>query len=136
MAITIPNKLWVKTYGLSDDYYVELTSCIKFNGIKWSRNDIDASTAGRDTQDGLMHRARVAIKARLDVECIPLDATLMAYVLQAIEPQWLTVKFFDPNRGAYREATMYSNNVSATFLKYNTDGTSYWEGLTFPLIEQ
>lgn len=136
MAITIPNKIWVKTYGASDNDYVELTSYIALGGVKWSRNDIDASTAGRDTQDGLMHRARVAIKARLDINCVPLKAEQMAYVLQAIRPQWLSVKFFDPQEGNYRVATMYSNNVNATFLKYNTDGTSYWEGLTFPLIEQ
>ena len=134
MAITIPNKLWVKPHGSGT--YKELTQYIAFSGIKWSRNDIDASDAGRDTYDGLLHRSRVAVKARLDVNCIPLKADAMADVLQAIYPEWLDVKFFDPQQGGYREAVMYSNNVNAQFLMMNKDGTSYWQGLSFPLIEQ
>lgn len=46
--------------------FIDLTPYIAFEGLKWSRNDIDAQNSGRDTQDGLMHRKRVAQKARLD----------------------------------------------------------------------
>lgn len=132
--ITIPNKLWVKPLHADDSNYVELTRYIKLGGVKWSRNDVEASTAGR-TQDGYMHRARVAIKIRLDISCTPLYAEDMKVVLQAIKPVRLTVKYFDPQEGEYVEKDMYSNNLGAQFLKMNTDGTSYWEGLDFPLIE-
>ena len=32
--------------------------------------------------------------------------------------------------------TMYSNNNPASYLMRKPDGTEYWEGITFPLIEQ
>ena len=134
MAITIPNKLWVKPWG-SNANYTELTPYLALGGLSWSRNDVDASSAGR-TQDSKMHRARLGVKARLDANCTPLYAEDMSLVLTAILPEWLSVKFFDPQIGNYREAKMYSNNVKATFLKMNADGTSYWESLTFPLIEE
>ena len=134
MAITIPNKLWVKPKGYGDGSYVELTPYIAFSGLKWSRNDVEAADAGR-TQDSIMHRNRVGIKCRLDATCTPLYADQMKVVLQAILPEKLTVKYFDPTIGNYRVADMYSNNITANFLKMNTDGTQYWEALQFPLIE-
>lgn len=134
MAIVIPNKLWVKPFGAPDSAYVELTPYIMFNGLKWSRNDVEASDAGR-TQDGYMHRHRVGIKIRLDASCKPLLADDMATVLQAVLPVTLTVRYFDPMYGGYRVANMYSNNITSDFLKMNTDGTQYWQNLQFPLIE-
>ena len=134
MAITIPNKLWVKPKGAGDGSYVELTPYIAFGGLKWSRNDVESADSGR-TQDSIMHRGRVGIKCRLDATCTPLYADQMKIVLRAILPQDLTVRFFDPQEGGYRVADMYSNNITASFVKMNIDGTQYWEALQFPLIE-
>lgn len=126
--------LKVRTYG-SNGAYTDLSAYIAYGGLKWSRNDIDASDAGRDTQDGLMHRARVAIKIRLDVTCRPLTETEATAVLQAILPEWLDVQYFDPQSGATVSKKMYSNNIPATFLiRHGT--TNWWTGIAFPLIEQ
>lgn len=115
--------------------YTDLTPYIAFGGLKWSRNDIDASNSGRDTQDGLMHRARVAIKTRLDVTCKPLTNAEAKTVLTAIQPEWLWVKYYDVQAGSIQTKKMYSNNIPATALI--TKGTTdYWTGITFPLIEQ
>lgn len=120
--------------------YTDLSSYIAYNGLKWSRNDIDASDAGRDTQDGLMHRARVAIKIRLDVTCRPLEESEATTVLQAILPEWLDIQYFDPQSGAIRGGVnnpvkFYSNNIPATFL-IRQGTTNRWTGIAFPLIEQ
>ena len=126
--------LRVRQWG-SAGAYTDLSPYIAYGGLKWGRNDIDASDAGRDTQDGLMHRARVAIKIRLDVTCRPLKEDELTTVLQAILPQWLQVQYFDPQDGTTVTKKMYSNNIPASFL-IRHGSTNWWTGVTYPLIEQ
>ena len=140
MAITIPNTVWVAPLGT--DNFVELTPYIAYQGVKWSLNGVEAASTGR-TQDSILHLDRVGAKVRLDISCRPLSADDMKTVLQAIIDRahiktkvWLRVKYFDPWYGGIHEAKMYTNNISAQFLKMNADGTSYWQGLQFPFVEQ
>ena len=114
---------------------VDITPYIAFGGVKWERSDIDASDSGR-TMDGVMHRGRVASKIRLDVTCKPLTTAEASKVLSAILPEWVTVKYTDPMAGTTLTKTMYSNNTPATYLIKKPNGVEYWNGITFPLIEQ
>ena len=116
--------------------YTDLTPYIALGGLKWQRADIDSSSAGRGTQDGLMHRARVSLKVRLDCSCRPLTSDEAKIVLTAIRPVWLQVKYLDPQAGGIQTKKMYSNNIPASFLFMRPDNTSYWEGIEFPLIEE
>lgn len=124
----------IRAYG-SSGAYTDLIPYLAEGGIKWSRNDIDASSAGRSTQDGLLHRARVAIKARLDCTCRPLTQSELSTVLTALQPEWLQVQYHDPTTNATVTKKMYSNNIPASF-KIMRGSTQYWAGVTFPLIEQ
>ena len=140
MAINIPVSVQVRDWDdrnetEADAPYTDLTPYIALGGLKWSRNDIEASSAGRDTQDGKMHRARVGISIRLDCKCRPLLLHEAKIVLEAIHPVWLQVKYLDPQQGAMRTCQMYSNNIPATFL-FMRDNTNYWEGIEFPLIDR
>jgi hypothetical protein len=100
-------------------------------GIKWTRNDLDGSNAGR-TMDGTMHRERVTTKIRMDITCMPLRSEDAAVVLNAIYPEYVEVEYTDPMYGHVIK-TMYSNNIPATYLDTKTD---YWEGIAFALIER
>ena len=115
--------------------YTNLTPYIALGGLKRSRNDVEASDAGR-TQDGKMHRHRVSIKIRLDCTCRPMTTDETHILLPAIEPVWLQVRYLDPSTGALRTMKAYSNNIPASFLFMRPDGESYWEGIEFPLIEE
>ena len=138
MAITTLVSVKVREYG-SSAAYTDLTPYLALGGLKWSRNDVEASSAGR-TQDGIMHRARVSIKVRLDCKCRPLTTDEAHIVLPAIQPEWLQVQYLDPSTGAVETKKMYSNNIPATFLfMTGQEGAytgSYWEGIEFPLIEE
>lgn len=152
MAITIPIHLEVRDWkwhgqSASAHPFTDLTPYLALGGLKWSRNDIDAAKSGRETtQDGLMHRKRVSLKIRLDGTCRPLLTDEARIVLQAILPEWLEVRYLDPMYSSaangvdqttgLRTAQMYSNNIPATFLFMRNDGTSYWEGIEFPLVER
>lgn len=112
----------------------DLTPYIALEGLKYSRNDIDAAGSGRDTQDGLMHRHRVAQKARWDATLRPLTQSEMNTVLGWVQAESFLVKTLDPRTGATTIYTVYSNNIPATF-KMQRGETQYWAGLAIPFIE-
>lgn len=113
---------------------VDILPYVAHQGIKWSRNDLDSPEAGR-TLDGIMHRARVATKIRWDITCRPLKSDEASTLLNLIQNEWVTVECTDPMSGL-RTGTFYSNNNPATHMLLQEDGTEWWDGITFPLIEQ
>lgn len=114
---------------------VDMVPYIKFGGFKWQRSDVDSSKTTR-ALDGTLERVRVATKRRLDIECRPLTAKEVQIVLSAIMPVWVSVNYYDPQEGKAVTRTMYSNNNPATYAMKKPDGTEWWDGITFPLIER
>lgn len=114
---------------------VDITPYIKYQGFKWTRNDVDGPDAGR-TMDATMHRERVATKIRLDISCRPLLTAEASLVLNLILPEYVSVTYIDPMAGTTVTKTMYSNNNLASYCIKKNDGREYWQGIDFPLIEQ
>ena len=113
---------------------VSLLNYLAEDGIKWTRFDVEAPDTGR-TLDGVMHRGRVATKVRLDITCRPLTSSEASLVLQAILPEYVTVRYIHPQDGSVTR-TMYSNNIPTICATVNPDGTALWKNLSFPLIER
>lgn len=115
---------------------VDILKYIEEGGLKWQRNDVESSNAGR-TMDATMHRGRVAIKIRYDITCRPLDTADANKILQLIFPEFVTVETnIDPLYGTTIK-TYYSNNIPATCMTVDPDtGVAMWEDIAFPLIEQ
>lgn len=113
---------------------VDLTPYIAFNGIKWSRNDVDGPNAGR-TMDGTMQRDRVATKIRLDITFHALTDSQLSIVLNALEPEYITVTYTDPMFGE-RTMEAYSNNHPASVLIQSANGEWLWSDITAPIIER
>lgn len=114
---------------------IDMTPYVAFQGFKVQRADVESPESGR-TLDGLMHRGRVATKYRIDATCRPLKSDEARVVLQTIKPEYVTVTYYDPEQGLRENVAMYSNNIPATFCKRDKDGTEWWMGITFPLIER
>lgn len=114
---------------------VNMLPYVAYGGFKWQRNDIDGPDAGRDLT-GRLRRNRVATKVKLDITCRPLKSSEAAIVLSAIKPEYVTVEYYDPEAGTVLKKTMYANNNPAVFQVRNDDGTTWWSGITFPLVEQ
>lgn len=112
----------------------DITDYIAYRGLKWQRSDIDSAQAGR-TMDGKMHRGRVTTKIRLDVTCRPLTTAEASTLLNLILPEYVSVTYDDPQDGTVTR-TMYANNNPASYLIRQKDGTEYWDGIEFPLVEQ
>ena len=117
---------------------VDITPFIAFGGLQYSLNDVDAPNTGR-SMDATMHRSRVASKVRWDVTCRPLKTDEVQTVLNAIEPEWVTVQFTNPLTGYAITKTMYSNNRKAKFMMHRNGangGYDLWQIDAFPLIER
>lgn len=110
----------------------DITPYIAYNGLKWSRNDVDGPNAGRSL-DGVMHRDYISTKVRWDVTCIPLTSSQLSTILALIAPQSVTLEYTDPVTGTDVTGTFYSNNFPATMVTSGNSGL--WTGLDFPLIE-
>lgn len=108
---------------------------IAYGGLQWQREDVDGPGAGRDLS-GNLRRERVSTKRRLDVTCRLLDAQETKQILTAIMPEFVSVRYYDPQEGKIVIRTMYSNNNPAMFQIKNSNGKEYWSGITFPLIEK
>ena len=113
--------------------WMDITPQIALGGVTWKRNDIDGPNSGR-TITGTMERDRVTTKIRLDVTCILLDEYTLKNILQLIYPEYIYVRYDDPQMGQ-RTVWMYSNNNPATISHYDTQGNLVWKEVTFPLIE-
>lgn len=110
----------------------DFTAYLKVDGLRWSRNDIDAPDSGRD-MNGRMRRKRVAVKAKLQLSCRPLAHAEMLALNAALDRETVEVTYLDPLRGV-RTGTFYGSSVDAT-TSYTSGGETVWTGATFNLIE-
>lgn len=111
----------------------DVTPYIAFQGVKFTRYDVDGPNAGR-TLSGKMIRDRVATKAKLEVTCRPLKADELSTVLTLIQPVSVNVTYTNPITNSEVTAEMYSNNIPATYCMRRADG-EWWMGVAFPLVE-
>ena len=118
----------------SSNTWVDITPYIAFQGLTFSRNDVDAPDAGRD-MSGLMHRGRVGVKEKMNINTIPLTKTQSSSIQQLLYPETIEVRVTPyPRTNAAQILSMYSNNVKVTYLIHYTSGEDM-QSLSFPLIE-
>ena len=115
----------------------DYTGYIKASGgYSIKRNDVDGENSGRVTMDATMQRDRRAVKMEITVACRPLTGAETRKILNDIYPEFVTCSYYDPRVGMVENVQMYSNNVPAEFLFRKPDGTEWWDGIKFPLIER
>ena len=117
----------------SNNTFVDITNLIAIGGVKWTRNDVDGPNAGRNIE-GTMERDRVATKMKMEITCILLNETDLQTLLQLIAPEYVSVKYDDPQLGN-RTVWMYANNNSAVSSHYDSHLKMWWKEVTFPLVE-
>lgn len=114
----------------------DFSGYIKPGGYQWKRNDIDSDKAGRVTMEMKMYRDRRAMKSELTIECRPLTGAEAKRLLLAIEPEFVTISYLHPAHGRQDNVEFYSNNVPASYMFRKPDGTLWWDGIKFPLVER
>ena len=124
----------VEIYDQTNYEWVDITPWIAWQGLTFSRNDIDSWNAGR-SMDGLMHRGRIAIKEKMNVQTIQLTRAQSARIQTLLLPETIQVRVtpYPRTNGAYT-MNMYSNNVKTTYVIHRANGEDL-QSLSFPLIE-
>ena len=124
----------VEIYNTSNTTWVDITPMIAWQGLTFSRNDVDAPDAGR-TMDGTMHRGRVASKEKMEIKTVQLTRAQVSALETLLFPETIQVRVTPyPRTNAAHTMTMYSNNVKATYIIHRANGEDL-QSLSFPLIE-
>ena len=123
----------LEIYDEALDSWFDITPFIAWQGLTFSRNDVDSPNAGRD-MSGYMHRGRVAIKEKMTVKTIPLKRDQCNRIYELLYPETIYVRVNPhPENDGEKTMYMYSNNVSTQFVS-NIGGVEM-KTLSFPLIE-
>lgn len=124
----------VEIYDTANLEWVDITPWIAWQGLTFSRNDIDAPNAGRD-MSGVMHRGRVASKEKMSVKTRPLTNEDSARLQALLYPETIRVRVTPyPRTNAAQILNMYANNVSEAYVMPWQGGNDL-KTLSFPLIE-
>lgn len=124
----------VEIYDYSSGSWVNITPWIKYQGLTFSRNDVDAPDAGRD-MSGYMHRGRVASKEKMNISTVQLTRAQSARLQSLLFPETILVRVNPyPRTNSSQIFYMYSNNVNTQYVIHRENGEDLQE-LSFPLIE-
>lgn len=124
----------IEIYDYTNSSWVDITPFIKYQGVTFSRNDVDSPGAGRD-MTGTMHRGRVASKEKMNITTVPLTRAQSAMIQTLLFPETIMVRVNPyPRTNSSQTFYMYSNNVKTQYLQHTEDGDDIQE-LSFPLIE-
>jgi len=124
----------VEIFDHSSYSWFDITPWIAWQGLTFSRNDVDAPNAGRD-MSGYMHRGRVAVKEKMNINTVPLTRAQSAKLQTLLYPETIMVRVNPYPRTNYQQTlNMYSNNVKVSYVIHRDTGEDL-ETLSFPLIE-
>ena len=124
----------VEIYDYSNNSWFDITPWIKYQGLTFSRNDVDSPDAGRD-MSGYMHRGRVATKEKMNISTVQLTRAQSSKLQTLLFPETILVRVTPyPRTNAQQVLYMYSNNVSTKYVIHRENGEDLQE-LSFPLVE-
>ena len=113
--------------------WVDITNYIAFNGITYTRNDVDGPNAGR-ALDGTMIRDRVATKAKWEISLLGAIDSVIAYtIMELVYPETFFVRTDFPT-GSKKQYYCYSNNIPVTYA-LRRDLDELWQGVKIPIVE-
>lgn len=124
----------VEIYDTTNQEWFDITPWIAWQGLTFSRNDVDSPDAGR-TMSGLMMRGRVASKEKMEIKTVQLTRAQSSKLQTLLFPESIQVRVTPyPRTNSVRVMKMYSNNVKTTYVIHRENGEDL-QSLSFPLIE-
>lgn len=97
----------------------------------WKLSDVSAADAGR-TEDGLMHKMRIAQKVHLELEWSNMSGADAALILSAFNSEYLNVRYFDYKSNAYLTKKFYVGDRAVSSYNRVMDIAT----ISFNIIEQ
>ena len=104
------------------------------SSYEWGLQDVSAGESGR-TDDALMHKNRVAQKRKLQLEWVGKSWEETAQIMQAVNPEYISVRYPDMMSGTYQTRTFYVGDRTAP-VKFWWTGTKMIEKISLDFIER
>lgn len=104
------------------------------SSLKWSLQDVSQGDSGRDDK-GYMFKGRVTQKVKLELAWNAVSPTVASQVLQAFDPEYVYVRYFDPKAGNWRIMESYVGDRSAPVRIWAVNNKLY-ESISFDVIER
>lgn len=106
--------------------------------MSWGLQDISAADAGRVQDAGnTMYKMRQSQKRKINLTWNLITDEEAAEILQAFNPEYIFVKYFDPMEGAYNVREFYVGDRTAPFQWFNLpDKGTRFTTLSFDIIER
>ena len=124
----------IEIYDRSTLSWYDITPWIAYQGLSFSRNDVDGPNAGRD-MSGYMHRERVGVKEKIEISTVQLTRTQMRKLQNLLAPQTIRVRVTPYlTNNDVKEFAMYSNNVQSSYVIHRANGEDL-QSVKFPLVE-
>lgn len=113
------------------------------DGVSWALNDISAPDAGR-VQDAncTMYKRRLAQKRKLSLSWANPTLAQASAILKQFAPEYVYVRFLDPQEGAFVTKRFYSGDKSSPFRQIdltdpaNPARRTTMSTLSFDIVEQ
>lgn len=121
-------------YDTTNSTWVDIKWAIKYQGLEGSRNDVDGTNAGRVIQDALMTRDRLATKYKWNITTIPITLAQASAIEALLMPEFFQIKTDYYTPGTDTTYTVYSNNVTKTYVINKTAGELV--KLSFPIVQR
>ena len=110
---------------------VTLPSPSKF---EWSIQDVSLGESGRDDA-GYMYKSRVTSKRKILLEWQGIKPATAKTILEAFQPEYIHVTYFDPLTGADRTMEAYIGDRHAPVKVWQIDNKIY-ETISLDVIER
>lgn len=114
--------------------YTDITDMVKFQGLNWSSNSVDAPNAGRSL-DGIMHRKLIGFKDKFELQCVPLTTSQLDTLTTLLEHEWLSVRI-TTNTGTVTRKMYPGATIKSAYCIKRSWGEELWDGYGFSLIEE
>lgn len=102
--------------------------------FSWGHQDVSDSDSGR-TEDTIMHKNRIGQKVTLSLGWNNITPDVAHAVLNAVQPEYFNITYFDPLEGQDTTKTFYVGDRSAPVKWWNVKGKIYSK-LSFNVIER
>nr|DAE14251.1 MAG TPA: hypothetical protein [Siphoviridae sp. ct0uL16] len=113
----------------------DYTKYLAEDGLKPSRNDLDADGSGRNLLDGLMVRSRITSKKKWTVTFILMGESIASQLLNDMWPQYVSITMLDAKENRYIEREYYCSTINEGIQRY-IGGQTMYDGITFNITER
>ena len=113
----------------------DYTKHLANDGLKPSKNDLDADGSGRNLLDGLMYRSRIATKAKWTVSFNRLSAATLMQLESDMDAAFVSITLLDAKTNQYTTKSYYTSTINEGIQRY-VDGDTVYDGVTFNITER